>query len=465
MQHTGLAIDPTSCVRPAERFAPGDWALWLMPLAVAIAVFRQPVGIVDIGWQIALGRRIAEYGPWLREIFVASHRGEALVPNAWAAQVLYAWAFDHGGLRLLRAIDAIAWLSGPLVVALSARQRGGAAAVALGLALLLAEPTGLLRPQSFAALGFGLMLVLGRATDWRRVALPGAVVFVVWQNLHPSVGLAALCLAVMAGFALIQRGTDAARALAVLALLAGLALFATPAGLAVLDFARGNTAASLAFGATEWFPLWHPYHREKLLAVIATALLALAIGWRERRDLRAVEVVPLAITFVMALFAARFILFYAIALIPLLARIAPANAAPRHQGLAWVAAMAGVAGLSWVLPVTEQYRDVARAVLRQGGTGTVFCDPLLGGAIALDGDMHRAVAFDSRYYLYTPAEVALLRRAAIDPAALAAIEQVWHPDAYALLRARSPALIAALAARPSWRKAYDNGAAVVYVRR
>ncbi|MGQ4827758.1 hypothetical protein, partial [Enterococcus faecalis] len=60
-----------------------------MPLAVAIVVFRQPVGIVDIGWQIALGRRIAEYGPWLREIFVASHRGEALVPNAWAAQVLY----------------------------------------------------------------------------------------------------------------------------------------------------------------------------------------------------------------------------------------------------------------------------------------------------------------------------------------------------------------------------------------
>ena len=46
---------------------------------------------------------------------------------------------------------------------------------------------------------------------------------------------------------------------------------------------------------------------------------------------------------------------------------------------------------------SQHHRDVARAVLRQGGTGTVFCDPLLGGAIALDACACREIGCRASY--------------------------------------------------------------------
>ena len=459
-------------------------AFWLVPVVVAVITFRHPIGFVDLAWQIALGQEALRHGPLLHEPFVLGHLGEALVPNAWLAQIVYARLYAWGGVALLRAVDAAFWLSGPLFAAAAARGNGaGPAALlyALAAGYTLAEPSGLLRPQSFAACGFGLTLLLMHrlhaAPSWRLALGCGLPLFVVWQNLHPSVGLAALCgVAVAAGqwggFVADRgrHGIDRPIAFSVLALAAMGAVLATPAGLTIIPFARVNTFASLASGASEWLPLWDPYHRMSLYAVLATTGLAVLVAVRARRTIGMVDILPWLIALAMTLIAVRFILFYAIAIVPLLARldIRGASAPLRRRGMAMRHGLvvAVVVALSLAMPCAEQFRDVSAALIGKAAPGNVFSDPLLGGAITLDGGGRWPVAYDSRFYLYRPFEIELLRRTANDPGSLPDIERLYHPTAFALRKARSPALIGLLQSRPGeWRCIFSNDNAIVFVRR
>ncbi|MFX8731566.1 hypothetical protein ABTM48_20415, partial [Acinetobacter baumannii] len=79
---------------------------------------------------------------------------------------------------------------------------------------------------------------------------------VLWQNLHPSVSLAAAYLAPRAavGWVRFRLGRRAAPPWSetLLLPLAGLALVATPAGPGVLEISAINARMSAAMGATEW---------------------------------------------------------------------------------------------------------------------------------------------------------------------------------------------------------------------
>jgi len=451
--------------------------LWFIPAMAAIALCRKAITFADLGWQLQLGRLMAAEGPFLHERFLASHLGEALLPNAWLAQMLYAGVFDWTGLRGLRAVDGLLWISGPLLATIPVRLRVAKPipvlyALAIGFAVAL--PSSSIRPQSFASLGFGLALVLiHEVRSWRTGLLLGLPLFVIWQNLHPSVPVAALIIGAIAA---VQWGQflvgKAARpvALTVLAIAAGLAVFATPAGTAIVTFARYNATASIAFGATEWFPLWHPYHRAAFFSVLASAAVVLFVAVQQRKVVPVCELVPALITFALAMTAARFVLFYAIAIVPLLTRLDIGSGPAIRAGLRKILADSAVAALLVVLvcvfrPQTGNDRQVAVALIQRLHQGTVFCDPALGGAIILDGYPNWQVSFDGRYFLYPRSEIALLSRAASDGGVVADIERTYHPAAYALNASRSAALVQELAAHPEiWRRIYDNGESVLFVR-
>ena len=133
--------------------------------------------------------------------------------------------------------------------------------MALGLALVVciavALPFSGLRPQSFAVLGFGLLLLLMRYQMLRFSAWLGlgAALLVLWQNLHPSVSVAAIYLAARGGVGwlawLTKRHSPPPWRETALCLIAALATFATPAGLGVLAVSLANAQMSVAMGATE----------------------------------------------------------------------------------------------------------------------------------------------------------------------------------------------------------------------
>jgi hypothetical protein len=454
---------------------------WLVPALAAIVACRHALTLADLGWQLQLGRLMAQQGPWLHEQFVHTHLGEALVPNAWLAQVIYAQLFDRLGWDGLRAVDVVLWVSGPLVAALPARLRPARAlplVLALLVAFVVAMPSAMVRPQSFASLGFGLTLVLIQTQrSWRTALLAGVPLFVIWQNLHPSVPIAALTIGGVAAVEWVRHVLGQAErpiALTVLAAVAGAAVFATPAGTAIIAFARYNAAASVAVGESEWFPLWHPRHRSELWCVLISAALALFAAVRARRTMPACAWVPAAILFVMTLCVARFSLFYCIAIVPPLTRLDIGRIALPRIGMRRALAGCALAALSVIAvslstpfrPDRGPDRALFAALSQRRGQGTVFNDSMLGGALILNGFPRWQVAFDGRYFLYRPDEIALMQRTASDGTALADIERIYHPTAYALDPAASPALVRELTARPTtWNRAYDDKAFVLFVRR
>lgn len=459
---------------------------WIIPALAAIVIFRQPFGLGDLGWQVTVGDLIVRHGsPFIPEQFAARHLGEPSMPNAWAAQVIYAKVHDLFGFRGLRAFDTILWACGPAIAVIPARLKPEARLAilfALVVGYMLAIPAGNARPQNFASLGFGItMVLLQRIPSWRVALFAGLPFFVVWQNLHPSVPVAALVLGMVTAVHWFQnfRGKgERPIALTVLTMVAGVSVFATPAGISIIQFAGQNTIASKALGASEWFPLWHPVNRQFLPVFIASVVAVCIVGVKERKGIPLELLIPLLATMVLTLFTARFLLFYAIATVPFLARLRLNFSLPQKTDMRTIATGFAVSAILIILlstampfkPRTEKADEVFGALAmeakKNGITGgTVFNEPSLGGAITYFGFPHWQVAFDGRFYLYGPAEIHLLKRTASDGSVLADIERLYHPNAYALDPSRSAALVKALAARPDiWRRVYDNGYAVLYIR-
>ena len=477
MRDTGQTREPAEAGGVAQaRLA--SFALAAVPAFSLLLLLSRPVWDVDVFWQLRLGELIlAGGGPVLAEPFAARHLGESLPTLAWAGQALYAALRLVGGWPLLRTVDALCWLGGFWAAGWAARRRGASApgvALALALGLIAALPQASLRPQSLAVLCFGLLIALAfnRLCPPLRLAL-GAGLLVLWQNLHPSVAIAAVWLGALAAVRwarfLVRREGRWPWSETALASLAAIALFATPEGAGILGVSAANAAMSRAMGVSEWLPLWAPINRQVAVPVLIVAALA---AWLVRRSGRwAVdEVLPALALLVLTVIGYRFVLFWAVAMVPVIARAAapradlPLSLPRRAGGLAL--GLAVVAGI--VLPVRFDPRlplaEIAR--LRASGvTGTVFAHFPWGGPVIDAGYPQWRVAYDGRYYRYAPTEWAEYDSAAKGHMALAQIEAAWHPAAFLLDPQWNAGLIAVLRARPAqWRELPGAGQAVSFTR-
>lgn len=451
-----------------------------LPALMLAAILLRPVGVSDLGWQIRLGELMQQQGsPFVREPFAAIHIDEQLTPNAWLAQLVYFQGWGVGGWVGLRALDALLWVGGLLVVAIAARRRVDrplAVAAALIVAFVVALPAASIRPQSFASLAFGLALVLMKSTKPAPITLVmGALLFVAWQNFHPSVSMAALIIGAVAGVRWCQHflvQEDRPWTLSAMALVAGISVFCTPAGTGILEFARYNTEASLFYGATEWLPLWSPINRAFLLSVSLSAVLTGFVAFKYRERIRLEDTIPFVITLLATFAAVRFILFYAISVIPILSHLKLGVSAGREarKRLVKFSVMSWLicAGELFVLPVVVE-KEIPVAALRElnsaVGDGTIFCDPAFGGVLINAGFPHRRVAFDGRFYLYSIKELRRFKETRYNPSLLPEIERMYSPVAFALVQSHSLALVRELRAHPQiWRETHSVGDAVFFAR-
>ena len=441
-------------------------------------LLARPVADVDIFWQVRLGAIMLDTGRLVtREPFAASHLGEPLVPLSALAQVLLATARACGGWALVRWIDGLAWTGGFLAAGLAARRRGAGTvqvALALCLCLLMAMPFAGVRPQSFAVLGFGLLMLLLRQ-DWplARLLPLGAILLVAWQNLHPSISLAAAWLGARAalgwGLWLAGRRDAAPWPETLLLPLAGLAQVATPAGLAVFGLSALNTRMSLAMGVTEWLPLFDPQNRPFLPALLTLNLFAAGVLWLRRREMDLADLGGALVFLAFGLVAGRFLLFWALALVPVLSGRGAAShhRAGRATGLFLAGALlAGPASLlrpgPWLAP--ELPVAAAAALARSGQAGTVYASYPLGGLVADSLYPRATVAFDGRYYRYSAAEWALCRDAMAGRLGPEVLERRFRPVAWLLSPDLDGPLIAALRRRPAqWREVVAEPGGVLFM--
>ena len=440
-----------------------------VPALLLFLLLLRPVFDSDIFWQLKLGELIlAARHPIATEPFAATHLGEPLPTVAWLGQAIMAAVRLTWGWTGLRVFDALVWLSGFLAAGEAARRRGAnplAIAMALALGFALALPAASIRPQSFAGLAFGLLLLLLHTPrSLKRTAAIGAGLLVIWQNFHPSVSLAVVILAATAAAgwigARLRWWSFDARATALLAAIAAAAMFATPDGASIMTISARNAAASIANGASEWFPVWAPGNRGFLPSFATIALIAIIIAGRGRARLGPLDVVPALVLLVLSAGAVRFVFFLGIALVPPLAlALMPGEERSRvspRVALLTLAALAAAAALACAIRPTRFAETIPRqclaALKATGVRGTIYANSAWGGPVIDAGFPAWRVAYDGRYYRYSADEWARYHAASIGEVRLDWLERTYRPAAFLLDPARDGGLIRVLRASPaSWR--------------
>lgn len=467
-----------------NRGEDGDWTasihllLALVPAAMLLVLLLRKVWDVDIFWQLKLGELILDSGGALpSEPFAALHIGEPLPAVAWAGQAAMALARRIGGWDSLRVFDAACWLGGFGAVATACRLRGAsllAVAIALSLAFLVALPIASIRPQSFGCLCFGLLLALQRLElkPVLTIAL-GTPLLVAWQNLHPSVsvGVAAMGFATLSGAAGWLRGRSALPVVPMMLGLIGVAaIFATPDGTSIIATSAANAEMSMAVGATEWLPLWIPGNRSIAVPIVVVALLTGRLVARQRRFDLAEIAIALGLG-LMTLAAYRFVLFWAVAMVPVIARaVAPPVARPERSEAVTVLGSLLLVAVATPLMAPTRFAETlplaAVQLLRDHHIrGTVYGDLLFGGVIIDTGYPDWRVAYDGRYYRYSSEEWRYDSDIDSGIVPLADVVRRWSPAAFVLDERRNAPITGELAHSKMWQRIYARDGVVVYVPR
>lgn len=458
----------------------GSVLVALVPMAMLAILLLRPSTNSDMFWQLRLGElTLANRGPLMSEPFAVSHLGEPLQNLAWAGQALMALVLDWTGWCGLRLFDALCWAGGFWGVAATCIRRGDralAVAGGLGLAFIAALPTAILRPQSMASIALGLLLVLLAARiDGRIKVVAGAVLLLVWQNLHPSVSVAFGVLGIHAAAGWWQWWRDRAAAMPIaesaLVPIALAAMFCTPDGFSILQASATNGEISLLVGVGEWMPLWAPLNRRVALPIVAAAVLALVALRRFGGRIELGEALTCLALFAMTVLVYRFVLFWAIALVPVIARCGSRDGRAEGQGRPLLSAGLGILAVAIAITAAKpvEFRkhiplDALAALKRENLAGTVFCDFTLGGAVIWMGYPQWRVAYDGRYYRYTRAEWE--RFAGIQSGAVGVdeLERRYRPVAWVLHPRRNAHLVRQIVGQPArWRRLWADDAAVIFV--
>jgi len=448
----------------------------------------------DIFWQVKLGQITLEEGRIPRlDRFTYTHAGEPAPPIYWLAQVMFAWLYGLGGWHLTRAVHHVA-LAGSLLVAAATCRRDAttpfSVVVAMTIGFVVTLSNADLRPQSFGVLGFAALLAIARGRlPFGIKLLVATALLVTWQNMHPSVVLGMVAMGGMALADFVDRKHDQSRPweLVALALLAMVSQFATPVGGRILDVARVNLQVSRdVLRVGEWLPPWDASvvaAVDVYWVVLLGSLIAIVSLW-DRLSVR--DRAQFIVMTVLTLFAARFIIFWAVALVPLWAEmvelLVPGGMfvwarRPRDEPVRTVRSLAGLAAAAAIVlglhparfgPIVPPGIPLAGVRALRGlmpGSARIYNALIWGGPLLLDGAPQWQVAVDGRlYFHHDPAEWRAIEDARAGRIPLDEIERRHHPDAFFLYPAGDRALIESLSSCPRWRVCYSGPTCVSFVR-
>lgn len=262
----------------------------------------------DIFWQRWLGSVILGTGhiPHALGNEVSSAVGAPWVAHEWLFSTAYAWLQIHGlGLVALAALMACA-LGAFAVSALRSLGLGAsvmATVVVLVLTLVVATPAIGFRVQVVTWLFTGVLLALLPHPRSRWMLLP---LTLLWANVHASVILAPVFIAIYAAGRAIDSGTDA-KSLGLLAFGAAVLTAASPLGFTLPVYALATLSSPAGPLTNEWKPTAD--------AVVALALLAItAIAFAPRPRVGSGERLIALTLFVMMVGARRHVpLFFILA--------------------------------------------------------------------------------------------------------------------------------------------------------
>jgi hypothetical protein len=470
----------------------------LIALCLAVGMIGRlefkPIHDTDIFWQVKLGQiMLEERRIPIEDRFTYTHAGEPAPPIYWLSQAIFASVHGTGGWRLTRLVHHCALVGALLAAAATCRPPSTtpfstAVAMTIGFLVMLSNVD--LRPQSLALASFAMLLAVARSDlSFKNKFMIAVPLVVAWQNMHPSVVLGAVALAGLTAADFVDPGqtrTDRWQ-LVVLTVLAACAQFATPLHAGVLAVARINLRISrdvLHLG--EWGPPWDP----KVALAVSPYWIALfgslvAVVWSGRRIAPRDRALVIVMS-ILSLYAARFIIFWAVALVPFWAqvveRILPPAVLSFVRGPAERSVRAGrsifalLAGAAIVLAIdVAGFRPIVEPEIPLDGVrvlrahipakARIYNDYVWAGPLILEGSPGWRVAIDGRLYFFSdPAEWRSINDARTGRTSIDELEQKHHPDAFFLYRADATPLINALLTCARWRICFSGPTCVAFVR-
>lgn len=281
----------------------------------------------DVGRHVRVGREILTRGEIPRVDSLSHTRpGGAWVPKEWASQVAMAAADEAAGLAGVAALAALAFAAAVALTYHIGRAGGagvGSALAAATLALLLMLVHLLPRPHLATTTLLALetwLLVRARRSGSLGPLLALPPLFALWANLHGGFPIGIVVLGVFVADAWIGRlrGEVATRSAVRLTVIAALSVGATllnPVGPALWGHISTHLGNQFFMSITQEFrspDFRQPYGRLFLLAILSAAIL---VGWRRPIILRH-EGALFLLGLAAALSSARHITVFAVIAVP-----------------------------------------------------------------------------------------------------------------------------------------------------
>lgn len=394
-------------------------------LVLVVALHKDLV--VD-GWMaLVSGRWIAEHGLPSHDTLAAWTHGHRWTDQQWLAQLALYGLWRIGGVKLALLVHAVLVTSGIAGAAWITRVRGVSALsitwVAIPVLVAYYPVASVMRPQSFAFPLFAatLWLVLSDARRPSRRVFAVLPLLVLWTNLHGSVVLGAMIVALAGLVSMVQQRRPSGRGLALL-LAPWACVFASPYAVHLPSYyEKILVGGHFKQFVTEWAPTTLTARTAAVYLLILGGLWLLG---RAGRHAPALDQLAFALTAVLAFDAVRntaWIGLVALAVLPPLVDglRGPATNPPRLNRIlaptilaTAVIAVAAVAAkpTSWFtsgFPVAAAQATAAAA----GPDGRVFAtspyaDWLLWSQPTLAG----RVAFDGRFELLSTAQLERVAR-------------------------------------------------------
>lgn len=498
-------------------------ATWLVPsggdlllLGFLRLLLALPPYDTDLWWHLRTGEWILSVGRVPRfDPYSHTVAGESWVAHEWLAEIGLALAYRIAGLEAMAALQAVLLVGALAITYRHVRAVGATIVVYLPLmvvALILVLPAAHPRPYLVTLVFLAFLIHLLRVHRARRRLLVWAVpvLFVVWANAHAgfAIGLGALGLFVL-GEAW-ERHAAPSEALSLFAL-AVLASLVTPYGARLLAYPFEYRAGSIHYALiTEWAsPDFHQPFSWLVMGFLAATVILLtarrAPGWR-------VDSLLVGAFGILALTSVRNIPLLAVVAAPILARQLVHGAVPgaplldalpkaSEAGGPWRGVAAKLGRLAALdrrftgIPLTA-IALVATLAARGGGpSDTSAFDPATWprsagwqlpyaaagvlGTVAAEGELFNDYAWGG-YLIWRlwPAETVFIDGRAdvygeallLDYAETVSLAPGWrerldrHDIGRVLLPPDTP-LVEALRLSDEWTVAYEDGTAVLLVRR
>ena len=443
----------------------------------------------DMFWQLKTGQLIWSQGGLVwNDPFTSTHHGDPVPPIYWLCQLTYAGVFALGSWRLLHQFNVFMFMGAIFLAAYE--NRGRQASVfsqlfGICLAMLVMLPHCNVRAQTFSLVWLALlMLIVGAAwKPWQKLAA-AALLFVVWQNLHPSLPLAIAYLGCRGAGEFLRavwlREASRWKETALLGAVALVCMVATPMGFSIFELSGYNAQISRELGVSEWMPLWDP----EILSLTTTAWLAVAITVALLLYVgRAAELEDLTVCIGMTLLpiiAFRFALFWALAMVPIwirwmeLARPRELFAQSGEDRLSKPVSAALCLGLLLIaiaLPrlgsgglFSQQLPlEGIRRLQEAGKAGVVYNGHAWGGPLIQAGYPNWQVAIDGRLYLYSSEEWKHYQEVAAGRISVAEVVERYQPDIFFLQPDFQREFCTRLREDPGWREFYQDRTCSIFV--